>query len=119
MLATIGATVAILFCALISFLIQRTQLPGRKMLDYLAMLPVAFPGIVLAVGMLHIWITPPLVLYGTIWILFVAYLTRYLPYGVRSPSATLVQKHPELRSAERREGKERVRTCRSRWWPDQ
>src|SRR3546814_8366928 len=70
------------------------------MLDYLAMLPVAFPGIVLAVGMLHIWITPPLVLYGTIWILFVAYLTRYLPYGVRSTSATLVQIHPELERSE-------------------
>lgn len=96
MLATVGATVAILFCALISFLTQRTQLPGRKALDYLAMLPVAFPGIVLAVGLLHIWITPPLVLYGTIWILFIAYLTRYLPYGVRSTSATLVQIHPEL-----------------------
>jgi iron(III) transport system permease protein len=43
-----------------------------------------------------VWINPPLVLYGTIWILFIAYLTRYLPIGVRSTSATLVQIHPEL-----------------------
>jgi len=95
-LAVVGATVCIIFCALLSFLSLRTRLPGRKALDYLAMLPMAFPGIVLAVGLLRAWISPPLVLYGTIWILFVAYITRYLPYGVRSTSATLVQIHPEL-----------------------
>lgn len=95
-LAVVGATVCIVFCALLSFLSLRTRLPGRKALDYLSMLPMAFPGIVLAVGLLRAWISPPLVLYGTIWILFVAYVTRYLPYGVRSTSATLVQIHPEL-----------------------
>jgi iron(III) transport system permease protein len=95
-LAVVGATVCIVFCALLSFLSLRTHLPGRKALDYLSMLPMAFPGIVLAVGLLRAWISPPLVLYGTIWILFVAYITRYLPYGVRSTSATLVQIHPEL-----------------------
>jgi iron(III) transport system permease protein len=96
LLAVVGATVAIILCALISFLSLRTRLPGRKALDYLSMLPMAFPGIVLAVGLLRAWISPPLVLYGTIWILFIAYITRYLPYGVRSTTATLVQIHPEL-----------------------
>jgi iron(III) transport system permease protein len=95
-LAVVGATVCILFCAVVSFLSLRTRLPGRKALDYLGMLPMAFPGIVLAVGLLQAWITPPLVLYGTIWILFIAYITRYFPYGVRSTSATLLQIHPEL-----------------------
>ncbi|MCG8545321.1 MAG: iron ABC transporter permease [Alphaproteobacteria bacterium] len=95
-LAVVGATVCIIFCAVVSFLSLRTRLPGRKALDYLSMLPMAFPGIVLAVGLLNAWITPPLVLYGTVWILFVAYITRYFPYGVRSTSATLVQIHPEL-----------------------
>ena len=96
MLAAVGATIGIVFAAVISFLTLRTRLPGRKSLDYLAMLPMAFPGIVLAVGLLRAWISPPLVLYGTIWILLVAYIARYLPYGVRSTSATLVQIHPEL-----------------------
>ncbi len=95
-LAVVGATVCILFCAVFSFLTLRTRLPGRKLLDYLGMLPMAFPGIVLAVGLLQAWINPPLVLYGTIWILFIAYITRYFPYGVRSTSATLLQIHPEL-----------------------
>jgi iron(III) transport system permease protein len=96
LLAVLGGLVTILFCALISFLSLRTRYPGHKLLDVLAMIPAGFPGIVLAVGLLHAWISPPLVLYGTIWILYVAYLTRYLPLGVRAVSASLMQIHPEL-----------------------
>jgi iron(III) transport system permease protein len=95
-LAVVGATVTILLCALISFLSLRTKLPGRNALDYLSMMPLGFPGVVLAYGLLQVWINPPLVLYGTVWILFIAYLTRYLPIGVRATSATLVQIHHEL-----------------------
>lgn len=95
-LGVVGATATMLLCAFISFLSLRTKLPGRHLLDYLSILPLGFPGVVLAFGMLQAWINPPLVLYGTIWILFVAYATRYLPIGVRSTSATLVQIHPEL-----------------------
>ncbi len=68
-LAVVGATLGMLFCAVISFLSLRTRLPGRKLLDYLSMLPLGFPGVVLAFGMLQAWISPPIVLYGTIWIL--------------------------------------------------
>ena len=95
-IASTGATATILLCAFIAFLSTRTRLPGRKLLDTLTMIPMGFPGIVLAVGLLHAWIAPPLVLYGTIWILYVAYMTRYLPVGVRTVSATLMQIHPEL-----------------------
>ena len=95
-IASVGATVTILFCAFIAVLSQRIRLPGSRLLDVLTMIPMGFPGIVLAVGLLHAWIMPPIVLYGTIWILFVAYMTRYLPVGVRSVSATLRQIHPEL-----------------------
>lgn len=95
-LAVTGASIGMLLCATISFLSLRTQLPGRKLLDYLSMLPLGFPGVVLAFGLLQAWISPPLVLYGTIWILLVAYITRDLPLGVRATSATLVQIHPEL-----------------------
>jgi iron(III) transport system permease protein len=96
LLAVVGASVTMLLCAVISFLSLRTRLPGRRVLDYLSMVPLGFPGVVLAFGLLHAWIYPPVVLYGTIWILFVAYMTRYIPIGVRSTSATLVQIHPEL-----------------------
>jgi iron(III) transport system permease protein len=99
LLGVVGATVTMLLCAVLSFLTLRTRLPGRKLLDYLTMVPLGFPGVVLAFGLLQAWIHPPLVLYGTIWILFIAYITRYLPIGVRATSATLVQIHPELEEA--------------------
>ncbi|HEY7384644.1 MAG TPA: iron ABC transporter permease [Beijerinckiaceae bacterium] len=99
LLGVVGATVTMLLCAVLSFLTLRTRLPGRKLLDYLTIVPLGFPGVVLAFGLLQAWIHPPLVLYGTIWILFIAYITRYLPIGVRSTSATLVQIHPELEEA--------------------
>jgi iron(III) transport system permease protein len=99
LLGVVGATVTMVFCAVLSFLTLRTRLPGRKLLDYLTMIPLGFPGVVLAFGLLQAWIHPPLVLYGTIWILFIAYTTRYLPIGVRATSATLVQIHPELEEA--------------------
>lgn len=107
LLATVGATVGMLICVLIAFLSQRTRLPGRKALDYLSMLPLGFPGVVLAFGMLQAWINPPIVLYGTIWILLVAYITRELPVGTRVASATIVQIHPELEEA--------ARSCGGNW----
>jgi len=111
-LAIFGATATILLCALIAFLSQRARLPGHRILDTLTMLPMGFPGIVLAVGLLHAWITPPFVLYGTIWILFVAYLTRYLPVGVRSVSASLAQIHPELEESSLASGATWLQTFR-------
>lgn len=96
LLGTGGATVAILLAAAVSFLSLRARLPGHRALEQLSMLPLAFPGTVLAYGMLRAWIQPPLVLYGTMWILLAAYVGRYLPYGVQSTSSTLAQIHPEL-----------------------
>lgn len=98
-LGTGGATLAIGLAALISFLVQRVKAPGHVLLDQMAMLPLAFPGTVLAYGMLRAWIQPPLVLYGTAWILLAAYVGRYLPYGVQSTSSTLAQIHRELEEA--------------------
>ncbi len=108
LLAVIGASVAMLFCAVISFLSLRTRLPGHRLLKYLSFLPMGFPGVVLAFGLLQAWIYPPFVLYGTIWILFVAYITRYIPIGVQSTSATLVQIHPEL--------EESSQSCGANWF---
>jgi len=96
LLSTLGATATIFFCAIVAFLAIKAKLPGRKYLEYLAMISIGFPGIVLGYGMVRAWINPPLVLYGTIWILLLGYFTRYLPYGYRSVSSTLIQVHPEL-----------------------
>jgi iron(III) transport system permease protein len=107
-----GATLAVLLAAFVSFLVLRARLPGHRGMEHLAMLPLAFPGTVMAYGMLRAWMQPPLVLYGTMWILLAAYVARYLPYGVRATSSTLAQIHPELEESSLMSGVSWVATFR-------
>ena len=55
----------------------------RWTLDRLAMLPLAFPGIVMAVAILKMYLTIPIPIYGTVWIMVAAFIARYLPYAMR------------------------------------
>jgi iron(III) transport system permease protein len=100
-LAAGAAVVATVIGAAISYIDQRTKLPGRRVLDYLAILPLGLPGTVMAVGVLLAFIRPPFAIYGTIWILLVAYVARYVPLATRSASATLRQIDPSLEEAAR------------------
>jgi iron(III) transport system permease protein len=95
---------------LVSFVALRTKSWLGRAVDYFAMLPISIPAIALAVGMLWAYITLPLYLYGTIWILLVAYMTRFLGYGVRIFSSSLVQIDPELEEASRIAGASPYRT---------
>ena len=91
-LALGGATLTLILGALIAWMILRTRMPGRRLLEYIAMIPVAVPAIVFSIGLLWAWIRFPIVpIYGTVWILLVCYVTIFLPYALRSISATLVQ----------------------------
>ncbi len=94
-----SATVVMLLTSVIAWLTVRTRLRGRWLLDHLATLPLIFPGIVMGVALIWVYLTLPIPIYGTIWILLVAYVTRYLPYGMRTSSAALVQIHRELEEA--------------------
>jgi iron(III) transport system permease protein len=82
---------------------------GHRGLSFLATAPVAIPGIVLAVGLFLSYTRPPLVLYGTLWIIFLAYLTKELPVGYQQISASLKAVHPELEDASRIFGATRLR----------
>ena len=82
---------------------------GHRVLSFLATAPVAIPGIVLAVGLFLSYTRPPLVLYGTLWIIFLAYLTKELPVGYQQISASLRAVHPELEDAGRIFGATRLR----------
>jgi iron(III) transport system permease protein len=101
LLAVFGATVCVLISSVISFMVHRGKSPWRHTLEYIAMMPVGVPGVVFAVGILLGWIRPPLALYGTLGILFVGYISRFLPVGVRASSSSLVQVHPELEESAR------------------
>jgi iron(III) transport system permease protein len=89
-LALVGASIGMIFCGGISWILHRTRTPGRKTLEYISMFPIAIPSVVFAVALLWTWINVPLI-YGTIWLLLICYITVYLPYGIKSTSATLLQ----------------------------
>ena len=96
MLATIAATLAVLLGALIGWIDLRTRIPGRKLLDYAALIPLGLPGIVVAVALIQFWLAMPLALYGTLAILLLAYVGRYIPLGVRAANTSLRQIDPSL-----------------------
>jgi iron(III) transport system permease protein len=92
-----------------SWLVVRTRLPGRWIVDNLAFMPLAIPGLVLGVSLLFVYLrTSWLPIYGTLWILFVAYLTRYMPYGMRYASTSMFQIGRELEESAQMSG--------AGWW---
>jgi iron(III) transport system permease protein len=109
LLGILSATVVVAITSVIAWVTLRTRIPGRGILDFLAFVPITIPGIVLGISLLWVYFTIPIRIYGTIWILLVAYITRYLPYGIRATTAGLVQLHKELEEA--------AATAGARWWP--
>ncbi len=90
------AIVIMLLSAVSAWIVVRTRLPGRWLIDNLASLPLVFPGLVLGLAIMVCYLTLDIGVYGTLWIMFIAYVTRFLPYGMRYSSATMVQIHNEL-----------------------
>jgi iron(III) transport system permease protein len=109
LLGAAAASVVVALTAVIAWVTLRTRVAGRGLLDFLAFVPITIPGIVLGISLIWVYFTVPIRIYGTLWILLVAYVTRYLPYGIRSASASLVQIHRELEEAAAAAG--------ARWWP--
>jgi iron(III) transport system permease protein len=68
------------------------------------------PGIVLAVGILLVWLRLPIEIYGTLWILLIAYMTRFMPLAVRSANAAMRQVDPSLEETARITGASWLRT---------
>ena len=83
----------------IGYTIHRTRLTGRSLVDLLSTLPVAIPGLVIGVAYLWAWIGLPGGLYGTIWILALAFVARFVPDTVKALSTSFLQIHRELEEA--------------------
>ena len=83
----------------IGYTIHRSHVPGRRSIDLLSSLPVAIPGLVIGVAYLWAWIGIPGGLYGTIWILALAFIARFMPDTVKSLSTSFLQIHRELEEA--------------------
>ncbi len=98
-LAVSGATVAMGLAALTAYITVKTKVAGRGLLEGLTFLPWAFPGTAFAIGLLWAYVRIPLPIYATIWILLIGYVTRFLPYGLRSMTSTIIQIHQEMEEA--------------------
>jgi iron(III) transport system permease protein len=83
----------------IGYTIHRTKVAGRRSIDLLSTLPVAVPGLVIGVAYLWAWIGIPGGLYGTIWILALAFIARFMPDTVKALSTSFLQIHRELEEA--------------------
>lgn len=100
-LATLAATFAVAIGAMIGWIDLRTTLPGRRFLDYAALIPLGLPGIVMAVALIQFWLAMPIALYGTLTILLLAYVGRYVPLGARAANASMRQVDPSLEESAR------------------
>jgi len=98
-LSVASATIIMLLTSVVAWIVVRTRIRGRWLLDNLASMPLIFPSVVMGVALIWVYLTLPIPIYGTIWILLVAYVTRFLPYGLRACSSGLVQIHRELEEA--------------------
>lgn len=107
------ATAVMLLMAVASWLVVRTKLPGRWLVDNLAFLPIAVPGLVLGVALLTVYLRVSwLPVANTLWILFIAYMTRYMPYGMRYASTSMYQIGRELEESAQMSGAGWLQTFR-------
>src|ERR1700704_2360376 len=111
-LGTATATIGTMLALVIAYVTTRRVIAGSRVLGFLATAPVAVPGIVLGVGLFLSYTRPPFVLYGTLWILLIAFLTINLPSAYQQLQAAFATIHPELEDASRILGATRLQSLR-------
>jgi iron(III) transport system permease protein len=107
LLGVATATIGVLLMAVLSLIIYRTRMPGRSLLEYVVMFPQSVPRMVFGLGLLMAWVVMPVPVYGTLWLLLIAYLTVFLPLGVRTLSGVVLQIDRSL--------EESARVCGASW----
>jgi iron(III) transport system permease protein len=101
-LAFLGATIAMALSLVVSHMVHRVKGIGARLLDLLCVVPIGFPGIVLAMGVLITYIKTPI--YATLWIILLGYITRFFPYGQRNISSVMLAISEELDQSSRMAG---------------
>jgi iron(III) transport system permease protein len=97
-----AAFVTMLVGTFISYVIVKTKARGKFILEFLGVLPFSVPGTVIALGVILMWSGQFAInLYNTAWIIFVAYIARYMAFSLKSNSAALEQVHDSLEEAAR------------------
>lgn len=108
-LGILSATCGTVLALVISYVTTRKAVTGYRVLGFLATAPVAIPGIVLGVGLFFTYTRPPFVLYGTLWILLIAFVTLAMPAAYQQMQSAFRSVHPELEDASRILGATRLR----------
>ncbi|HEY8697525.1 MAG TPA: iron ABC transporter permease [Rhizomicrobium sp.] len=108
-LGILSATCGTVLALVISYVTTRKAVTGYRVLGFLATAPVAIPGIVLGVGLFFTYTRPPFVLYGTLWILLIAFVTLAMPAAYQQLQSAFRSVHPELEDASRILGATRLR----------
>ena len=105
-----SATIIMVLVGLAAWLVVRSKLKGRTILDQLTFLPLVIPGLVMGVALSFVYLRNPLPwqIYGSIWILMISYVTRFMPYGMRYAVPALTQISPELEEA--------AQVAGASWW---
>ncbi len=111
-LGALAATIGTILALVIAYVVARQAVLGHRILGFLATAPVAIPGIVLGVGLFFSYARPPFLLYGTLWILLIAFLTLSMPAAYQQLQSAFHAVHPELEDASRILGATRLRTLR-------
>ena len=93
------ATAVVLVVSLIAYFVQKTRVPGRRILDFLGFAPIAIPSVILGATFLWFYLLVPIPVIGTLTIIGLAYLTKYMPFALRFVSTSMGQIHPELDEA--------------------
>ncbi len=94
-----AATIIMILTAIMAWITTRTKWRGRVLLDAMTFIPITVPGLVLALSLMWLYLTFPIGIYGTLGILLLAYVTRFMPYGIRTMTSTMVQISKELEEA--------------------
>ena len=108
-LAILASTLCTLIAAVSAYITQRQLVKGHKYISFLATAPIGIPGIVLAIGLFSAYTKEPFLLYGTLWIMMLAYVTKYMPLAFQTSNAGLMNIHFELEESCRILGASRFR----------
>ncbi len=101
------ASIGVPVIGVLTWILYRSRLPGGFLVEYVAMFPQAVPRLVFGLGLLWAWINIPIPIYGTLWLLGIAYFTVFLPLGLRTLAGVVMQVDRSL--------EECARVCGASW----
>lgn len=107
--AIAAAVIGTVLAFVVSYVVNRTTLPGRAGLGYLSMLPLAVPAIVLGLGLLWTWLMLPVPIYGTLLVMVIAFVAAQMPQGYQGASSSILQIHQDLEDSAVMHGANRTR----------